>query len=204
MQKRPEAKLPSYWRVHVHLQETVKVDIRECNVPSIDAGTLNLIAAHSPRWLSSNLRYTRVVLALMAGRRIISLDLTVSNRRYACLLSSCQVRGSTYHDHRYGLQDAFQCIAQPRTTLLDCILYYNTSMMQAFHQALQISACLGRVSEIQYQDNSVAAGHKNSIEQNHIAETSQCKINTVQETAMHSKSCIVSRKPVRVSSCVFA
>ena len=81
-------------------------------------------------------------------------------------------------------------------TWFDCILCDNTCMIQAFHQALRISASLGRVSEIQYQDNSVAAGHKNSSEQNHTAETSQCKINTVQETTMHSKSFIVSRKPV--------
>ena len=93
MQKRPEASVPCFWQVYVHLHETVKVDIRECNVPSIDAGTLNLIADHSPQRSSSTVRYTRIVLALMAGRRIVSLDLTASNRRYACLLSSCQVRG---------------------------------------------------------------------------------------------------------------
>ncbi len=138
--KEARSKVAFYWRVHVHLHETVKVDMRECNVPSIDARTLNLIiiAAHSPQRSSSNRRYAQIVLALMAGRRIVSLDLTASNRCYACLLSSCQVRGSTYHDHmhRYGLQDAFQCIAQLCTTLLDCMLYHNISMIQAFHQAL--------------------------------------------------------------------
>ena len=97
--KEARSKVTFYWRVHVHLQETVKVDISECSVPSIDARTLNLIAVHSRQWSSSNLRYAHIVLALMAGRRIVSLDLTASNRRYACLLSSCQVRGSTYHDH---------------------------------------------------------------------------------------------------------
>ena len=81
MQKRPEATLPFYWWVHVHLHETFKVDIRECNVPSIDAGTHNLIAAHSPQRISFDLRYTRFVLASMASRRIISLVLTFSNRR---------------------------------------------------------------------------------------------------------------------------
>ena len=64
--KEARSKVTFYWRVHVHLQETVKVDISECSVPSIDARTLNLIAVHSRQWSSSNLRYAHIVLALMA------------------------------------------------------------------------------------------------------------------------------------------
>ncbi len=42
-----------------------------------------------------------------------------------------------------SLQEAVQCIAQPNTTLLDCILYHNTFLIVAFHQALQNTAYLG-------------------------------------------------------------
>ncbi len=51
-----------------------------------------------------------------------NLALVVSNRRQDRCLSSCSVSKSTLHDCKYSLRDAFQCIAQPNTTLLDCIL----------------------------------------------------------------------------------
>ncbi len=53
----------------------------------------------------------------------VSLALTVSNRRHDCCLSSFSVSDSTLHDCKYSLRAAFQCIAQPKTTLLECILY---------------------------------------------------------------------------------
>ena len=57
-------------------------------------------------------------------------------------LNSFQVRGSPYQDYTYSIQDAFQCIAQGNTTLLDCILCQisSTSTIQTFYQVLQISA----------------------------------------------------------------
>ena len=42
-----------------------------------------------------------------------------------------------------ALEMHFKCIAQPDTTLLECALYLKTSMIQAYHQALQINASLG-------------------------------------------------------------
>ena len=74
---------------------------------------------------TSNISSTCVVLTLVAGRRdsTVSLALTVSNRCHVCCLSSFSVSDSTLHDCKYSLRDAFQCIAQPNTTLLDCMLY---------------------------------------------------------------------------------
>ena len=59
------------------------------------------------------------MLALVAG-----LALAVSNRghHYYCH-SSFSVSDSTLRDCKYSFRDAFQCIAQPNTALLDCILY---------------------------------------------------------------------------------
>ncbi len=73
---------------------------------------------------TSNPCSTCVVLALVAGPQ------QLSSQRF-------------YHDCNCSLGDAFQCIAQPNTTLLECILYHNTSMIPAVYQALQISASLG-------------------------------------------------------------
>ena len=42
---------------------------------------------------------------------------------------------------------AFQCIERPNTNLLDCISDTVSSWIQAFHQALHISAFLGSKSE---------------------------------------------------------
>ncbi len=42
-----------------------------------------------------------------------------------------------------NMASEMQSNALPHMTLLDCILYHNTSMIQAFHQALRISAPLG-------------------------------------------------------------
>ena len=48
--------------------------------------------------------------------------------------SSCfQNRGSTYYDCKNSLPDAYQCIVQPNTTLLDCIMGYNIFLIQAFY-----------------------------------------------------------------------
>ena len=53
---------------------------------------------------------------------------------------------------------AFHCIAQPDSTLLDCILYrHNISWIQALYQALHIGASLG-ISALRiplYQENDV-------------------------------------------------
>ena len=58
-----------------------------------------------------------------------------------------QSAASTLHDCKYSLRDAFQCVAQPNTTLLDCILYLMQVLYphgQAFYQALQTSVSLGK------------------------------------------------------------
>jgi len=47
----------------------------------------------------------------------------VSNRRHDCCLSSFSVSDSTLHKCKYSLRSASQCIAQPNTALLDCIVY---------------------------------------------------------------------------------
>ena len=54
---------------------------------------------------------------------IMILMQTCHVQRHRCELPNTQVRDSTLHDGRYSLRDAFQCIAQPKTTFLDCILY---------------------------------------------------------------------------------
>ena len=63
-----------------------------------------------------------VVFALVAGCQTVSLNLAVSSRRYSRFLSTFRLQQlcSICND---GLRDAFQCIAQPNTTLLDCMLY---------------------------------------------------------------------------------
>ncbi len=73
-------------------------------------------------YTTSNLSCTCVVLALVAVGTV-SLAPTVSNKRHVYCLSSFSVSDSTLHDCKYSLRGAFQCIAQPNTTLLDCILY---------------------------------------------------------------------------------
>jgi len=100
---------------------------------------------------TSNISCTCVALALVAGRRdsaspyLISLALPVSNRRHYCCHVSFSVSEPTLHDCKYSLRDAFQCIAQPNTTLLDCMLYLmQYPYDQAFYQALQISVSLGK------------------------------------------------------------
>ena len=45
------------------------------------------------------------------------------NKRHDCCLSSFSVSDSFLRNCKYSLRDASQCIAQPNTTLLDCILY---------------------------------------------------------------------------------
>ena len=72
---------------------------------------------------TSNLSFTRNVLALMAGRQpqtdnqLQTLQMFLSSFKSAALI--------TYHDCKDSLQVAFQCIAQHITTLHDCnaILY---------------------------------------------------------------------------------
>ncbi len=68
----------------------------------------------------SDISSTCVVLALVAGCRdnTVSLASTASNRCRDYCLSNFSVSGSTLHDCKYSLRDAFQCIAQPNTTLL--------------------------------------------------------------------------------------
>ena len=63
-------------------------------------------------------------------------------------LSDCQVSSSTYHSCKYDLRmhlTAFQCIERPNTNLLDCISDTVSSWIQAFHQALHISALFWEV-----------------------------------------------------------
>ncbi len=50
-------------------------------------------------------------------------------------LSSVQVRGYPYHDYTYSIRDAFGCIAQANTTLLDCtvLLCRNISTILAIY-----------------------------------------------------------------------
>ncbi len=100
---------------------------------------------------SNILEYISAVLALCLRSwpavGTVSLALPVSNccRRHYCCHSSFSVSESTLHDCKYSLRDAFQCIAQPTTTLLDCMLYLmQYPYDQAFYQALQISVSLGK------------------------------------------------------------
>ena len=72
---------------------------------------------------TSNFSSTCLVLALMAGRQDCQPCPNSPNRRHDCCLGSFSVSDSTLHDCIYSLRDARQCIAQPNTTLLDCILY---------------------------------------------------------------------------------
>ncbi len=92
---------------------------------------------------TSNLSSTCVVLALVAGRQNCQPWPNSQQQALRILFSSFQVSGYTNHDCKYSLRDAFQCTAQSNTTLHDCILYHNISMIQARDQALQISAALG-------------------------------------------------------------
>ena len=70
-------------------------------------------------------RVTNSLVPLVAGRQTVSLDLTVSSRGYSCFLSTSRsprlysIVTMTPEMHI----NAFQCIAQPNTALLDCIWY---------------------------------------------------------------------------------
>jgi len=92
------------------------------------------------------------VLALVAGCQTVSLDLTVSNRRYSAFLSTFR-RQQLYSIVKMTSEmhfNAFQCIAQPNTTLLDCIMYLTQYLYDpGILPALQTSVSWERVSELQ-------------------------------------------------------
>ena len=61
-------------------------------------------------------------LANMPGSFSDSQTLSIFNQSNVPLYCPTHDQ-TTLHDCKYSLRDAFQCIAQPNTTLLDCILY---------------------------------------------------------------------------------
>ena len=76
---------------------------------------------------TSNIRSTCVVLALVAGRQDCHPHPDSQQRTLLLLSQHCDssfsVSDFTLRDCKYSLRDACQCIAQPNTILLDCILY---------------------------------------------------------------------------------
>ena len=103
-----------------------------------------------------NLSSTCVVLAVVAGRQ--DWQPRLNSQQQKSLLLSQQLfsqrfsEESTLHDFTYrlwySLRDAFQCIAQRNTTLLDCILYLMKYWSRHFTKLCELLYPWKRVLEI--------------------------------------------------------
>ena len=100
---------------------------------------------------TSDVSSTCIVLALVAGRQDCQpYPNTVSQQQTLHICFSATVKSAVLLTIAVNMTCvvAFQCIERPNTNLLDCISDTVSSWIQAFHQALHISAFLGSVSEI--------------------------------------------------------